>query len=239
MYRLPLVLLAITVGLSACSKNEQSAASNPTSDPAAPPAGQAMAPNTARVLQAQQAAGYTYAEVDLGDGRTAWVAGGPIQIKAGDMVQWRDYSIMENFYARSLDRTFPQIFFVNAWGPVGADAVGVAPHGTPLVGPGMAMPAPMPAPTPNTPMAKWDGATAAGAEMHQGTVRSVKNTGDYSYIEVDRNGTTVWVATTPAAVKAGDKLRWNSDMVMRNFEAKALGRTFDQVVFADHVEVIR
>jgi hypothetical protein len=88
----------------------------------------AAAPNSGKVVQTLQAGGYTYAEVES-SGRKVWIAGSPIQIKAGDIVQWGDYSIMQNFNSKTLNRTFDEILFVNAWGPAGAAPTPVAPHG--------------------------------------------------------------------------------------------------------------
>ncbi|MBC7858429.1 MAG: hypothetical protein H7Z39_06545 [Burkholderiaceae bacterium] len=92
----------------------------------------AAAPNSGKVVQILQAGGYTYAEVESG-GRKVWIAGSPIQVKAGDIVQWGDYSIMQNFNSKTLNRTFDEILFVNAWGPAGAAPTPVAPHGKPPV----------------------------------------------------------------------------------------------------------
>jgi len=88
----------------------------------------AAAPNSGKVVQTLQAGGYTYAEVES-SGRKVWIAGSPIQIKAGDIVQWGDYSIMQNFNSKTLNRTFDEILFVNAWGPAGTAPTPVAPHG--------------------------------------------------------------------------------------------------------------
>lgn len=92
----------------------------------------AAAPNSGKVVQTLQAGGYTYAEVES-SGRKVWIAGSPIQVKAGDIVQWGDYSIMQNFNSKTLNRTFDEILFVNAWGPAGAAPTPVVPHGKPPV----------------------------------------------------------------------------------------------------------
>lgn len=88
-----------------------------------------MALNSGKVLQTLQAGGYTYAEVETG-GKKVWIAGAPIQVKAGESVQWSDYSIMQNFTSKTLGRTFDEILFVNAWGPAGSAPTPVAPHGS-------------------------------------------------------------------------------------------------------------
>lgn len=229
MKRLLLVVLFASIGLAACSKKaEDTAASAPVVAPAAAPAAAAQtaaAPNSGKVLQTLQAGGYTYAEVESG-GKKVWIAGGPIQIKEGDSVQWGDYAEMRNFESKSLGRTFEQILFVNSWGPVGGASAQVAPHGT------------MPANQAGAPAAASAQQANAGSAANQGEVKSVKAAGGYSYLEINQGGTIVWVAAPETDVKAGDKVRWDGGSVMQNFTAKSLGRTFDSIIFAGSVSKI-
>lgn len=176
----------------------------------APPQG----PNVGKVLQVQQAGIYTYAEVDW-RGQRVWVAGSQIDVKPGDEVQWGEFSVMRNFEAKSLGRTFGEILFVSAWGRPGAAPAATPAHGN------------LPAP------AAPGMADASGS----GIVKSVANAGGYSYMEIDRGGSTVWVAATQTPAKPGDRVEWQGGSEMRNFNAKSLGRTFDRVVFAGAVSV--
>lgn len=229
MNRLLLVVLLASIGLAACSKKEvvvvtpgaPLVATAPLAAVAA-----AAAPNTGTVLQTQQAGGYTYAEVDTGGGQKVWIAGGPIQVKPGDSVQWGEYAAMQNFTSKSLGRTFEQILFVNSWGPVGGATAEVAPHGS--------MPANHAAQAPAA--APGGQQLGAGSAANRGEVKSVTAAGGYSYLEVDQGGTVVWVAAPETALKAGDKVRWDGGMIMQNFTAKSLGRTFDNIIFADKVD---
>jgi hypothetical protein len=122
---------------------------------------------------------------------------------------------MQNFTAKSLNKTFPEILFVNRWNPAGAAPVATAPHGT--------FPQP-PAP-------------GSAAMDDAGVVKSVMTGGGYSYIEVDRNGSTVWVAASETPMKPGDKVQWSGGTEMSNFTAKSIGRTFDKIIFASAVNV--
>jgi hypothetical protein len=228
--RVLLVALFASIGLAACSKKEDVAAS---SAPAmATAANAAAAPTSGKVLQTQQAGGYTYAEVETGNGQKVWIAGAPIQVQAGDSVQWGDFALMQNFTSKTLGRTFEQILFVNTWGPVGGASAQVAPHGT--------LPAAQAAQqglglAPAVPAGQQ--AAAAGA-ANQGEVKSVTAAGGYTYLEINQGGNVVWLAAPEVAVKAGDKVQWDGGSVMQNFTAKSLGRTFDSIIFAGQVAKI-
>lgn len=225
------MLLAVVgcVGLSACSPSGEAVAA---SGPQAGVAASALAPNTGRILQILQAAGYTYAELETRDGKV-WIAGSPIEAKQGDIVQWGDHAVMHNFHSKTLNRNFDQILFVNAWGPVGGAPAQMAPHGDPQGNPHAAMPGHPPvAGAPSMP-------AAAGGGGDQGVVKSAVTAGGYTYLEVDQGGSAVWVATTESPLKAGDKVRWEGGSVMANFTAKSLGRTFDQLILAGQVSKVQ
>ncbi|WP_199873464.1 hypothetical protein [Ideonella sp. A 288] len=232
MKRSIVLALAATVCLAACSKGEQAAAPATTAAapaapaPAAAPAAPSVpsqvrslepAPNTGKVMQVQHAGSYTYAEVEGPNGQRAWIAGTVIAVNVGDEVQWGDYSVMRNFTAKSIGRTFDSILFVNSWGKAGAPVVATPVHGS------------MPTPTV---------ADVADAN-NTGVVKSVAVAGGYSYVEVDRGGKVVWVAAMETPMKPGDKVQWQGGAEMRNFNAKSLGRTFDQIVFAQAIAVVR
>ena len=230
MKRSIILALAATLYVSACSKDEQAASAPKAAPggapvataPAAPAAQQAKSleptPNVGKVLQVQQAGSYTYAEVEGQAGQRAWIAGTQINIKVGDAVQWGDYSVMRNFNAKSIGRTFDEILFVNSWGPAGA-----APAATPMHG--------------SLPMPSLPAPGAADADS-KGVVKSVSTGGGYSYIEVDRGGAVVWVAATETPMKPGDKVQWQGGSEMRNFTAKSVGRTFERIIFASSVSVV-
>lgn len=212
--RFPVLLLACAFVLASCSREVQApaaAASAPTANAAAPE------PHGGKVIQAQQAGAYTYAEVEWSPGQRVWIAGTQIDVKPGDEVQWGQFAVMRNFDAKSLGRTFEQILFVSSWG-----RPGVAPAATPVHG--------------SLPMPAAPGAADANGS---GVVKSMANAGGYSYIEVDRGGSTIWVAAMETAMKPGDRIQWQGGSEMRNFNAKSLGRTFDRVIFASAVTVTR
>jgi hypothetical protein len=215
-----LFTLALASAVTACSSNESApAAIAPIAQSVmgAPAAAPAAAANSGKVLQVQNGGGYTYAEVLTTGGTQVWIAGAQLDIKPGAQVQWGDYAVMKNFQAKSLNRNFPEILFVNSWGPVGAAAVATGPHGD----------FPRPAPPGAAPVAD------------SGVLKSVVNGGGYSYLEVDRGGKIVWVAAMQTPMKPGDKVQWQGDTEMSNFTAKSINRTFDKIIFASGVSVVK
>lgn len=216
--------LIMLAGLGACSSKDEAAQSAAPGTMAAVPAeGGSASPNQGRILQLQQAAGYTYAEVRTPAGQTVWMAGGPLQLQVGDTVQWGDYAVMQNFSSKTLGRTFAQILFVNNWGAPGGVGSQVAAHGTlPAHGVHAGVdPAP------------------AGALAGQGLVKHVALAGGYTYLEVAQPEADLWLAAPQAAVKVGEKVAWTGGALMQNFAAKSLGRTFDKIIFVGNFTVIQ
>ena len=82
----------------------------PMGGPGGAPMGAAGAGNSGVVKSATTAGGYTYIEAQQGSG-TIWVAVTETPVKVGDKVTWQGGSVMQNFTARSLNRTFDQIIF--------------------------------------------------------------------------------------------------------------------------------
>lgn len=75
------------------------------------------------------------------------------------------------------------------------------------------------------------------AATQQGTVLSSIDVPPYTYIEVAQGKQTHWLAAPTVAVKKGDRVRYDEDMVMTNFYSKSLRRTFPRISFANRVVV--
>jgi len=104
------------MGLTACSKDKpekQASTTQPAQQQAAPEASlQATppAPVTGKVLETMDAAGYTYLRVAT-DAGEIWVAVNQTGVKVGEDVTFMDGMVMQNFFSKTLDRTFPEIVF--------------------------------------------------------------------------------------------------------------------------------
>jgi hypothetical protein len=90
----------------------------------------------------------------------------------------------------------------------------------------------------NAPSAQPSLATAA----HQATVVKTMEAPGFNttYMELEANGKTFWIASRNTAIKIGNTVRFSPDKVvtMVNFESKALQRTFDKIFFVPEVTVL-
>ena len=105
---------------------------------------------------------------------------------------------------------------------------------------GVALAAPPPGhPTPGQAMDLLmpDKLPSAAELPNQGTVISSMDANDYSYIEVERGGSVVWIAAPKMVIRPGSIVRYENGSVMTNFYSKLLKRTFPSVMFVGSVLV--
>jgi hypothetical protein len=131
--------LVFIIGLTACSKDkpeEQASTPQPVQQQPAPEAGMAAAPApvpvTGKVLETMDAASYTYMNVATDSGEK-WVAVNKTAVQVGEEITYMDGIVMQNFFSRTLDRTFPEIIFSSGLVGKGALPPEMPPAGT---GPG-------------------------------------------------------------------------------------------------------
>jgi len=119
-------ILVLIIGLTACSKDkEQPSTSQQDQAPVAgAPAGLPPAPVTAKVLETMDAAGYTYLNVATDSGEK-WIAVNQAVVEVGQEVTFMDGMVMQNFFSKSLDRTFPEIIFSSGLLNTGATPPGI------------------------------------------------------------------------------------------------------------------
>ena len=58
----------------------------------------------------------------------------------------------------------------------------------------------------------------------------------YSFIRVDENGQSVWLAAPETALEVGQTVEWQGGGQMRNFTSRSLNRVFDAIIFVDRVQ---
>lgn len=71
-----------------------------------------MLTQTGKVLSTINVPSYTYVELSQGQ-KTMWLAAATVAVKKGDVVRFDDGMVMNNFYSKTLKRSFPSIVFVN------------------------------------------------------------------------------------------------------------------------------
>ena len=71
--------------------------------------------------------------------------------------------------------------------------------------------------------------------MHSVKAVETMNVSDYTYINVDENGKTFWIAVPQMEVKKGDALYFTKSMEMKNFKSEALNRTFESILFVEDI----
>jgi hypothetical protein len=70
--------------------------------------------------------------------------------------------------------------------------------------------------------------------------RSVKvvetmDASNYTYINVDENGRTYWIAVPQMEVKVGETFYFSKSMEMKNFKSETLNRTFESILFVEDI----
>ena len=85
-----------------------------------------------KVTDILESGGYTYAEVDTGQGKV-WAAASTTPLKIGGMVSFTTEMPMQNFHSKSMNRDFPMIYFVNDFSTdsssqAGATTAMASPH---------------------------------------------------------------------------------------------------------------
>lgn len=73
----------------------------------------------------------------------------------------------------------------------------------------------------------------------KGRVVETMNAAGYTYLRVDENGSSVWLAVMEVPVKVGDIVEFPDSQPMTGFRSKTLNRTFDAILFVPGIRVER
>jgi len=68
-----------------------------------------------------------------------------------------------------------------------------------------------------------------------GKILTIDNAMGYQYLNIDENGTKLWVAIANAPVKVGDKIGYDKRTIMKNFKSKSLNKEFKEIIFASDI----
>jgi len=171
----------------------------------------AALPNTGKVLEVIDAGAYTYLNVE-NQGEVSWIAGNNVQVNKGDVVSYSKGSNMRNFHSKTLDRTFPEILFTAKIRVESLHPTAASPGGGQIIVP--------------------------EGSAQEGHVLSTMDSGGYTYIKVDQNGQTHWLAAPKVLVKEGDTVRYRDGTEMTNFYSKTLNREFLKLIFLGGLQVV-
>lgn len=75
--------------------------------------------------------------------------------------------------------------------------------------------------------------TAQSAGMRAVKVLETMDASNYTYVKVDENGKTFWIAVSQMDVKEGETLYFSKSMEMKDFKSETLNRTFETILFVD------
>lgn len=73
-------------------------------------------------------------------------------------------------------------------------------------------------------------------DVYEGVVVDTIDGGGYTYLQIDDTKKKYWVAVEGTKVEKGTEVRFTEEMRVKNFQSKALNRTFDEVVFASNLQ---
>jgi len=75
--------------------------------------------------------------------------------------------------------------------------------------------------------------------VRKGKVLQTMDASSYTYVEVEEKGQKLWLAVMKTAVKKGDIVEFPDSPPMINFTSKTLNRTFDKIIFAQGLKVVK
>ncbi len=73
---------------------------------------------------------------------------------------------------------------------------------------------------------------AEGEKIITAKILETMDSGGYTYMQVENNGKSDWVAIPKSSVKKGAEVQFYQGMVMKNFTSKTLNRTFATIIFS-------
>lgn len=97
------ILIAVSLIFSACSKNEEQTKGNKTVDPNQ---------HQATVMEVIQVTDYTYLHVTE-NGKAYWIAAPKAEFKVGEVILYSKSMEMKNFESKELKKTFESILFID------------------------------------------------------------------------------------------------------------------------------
>jgi len=79
---------------------------------------------------------------------------------------------------------------------------------------------------------------APAADIRSGVVVSTAGAGQYTYIEVDEQGQTVWLAANHLELEPGDRIEFAGGVPMTGFHSKELDKTFENLLMVTKIRLV-
>lgn len=77
--------------------------------------------------------------------------------------------------------------------------------------------------------------TKPGPIAHTATVLESMSSMGYTYIRVEEEGKSFWIALPETKVSVGETISFYEQMLMENFTSRSLNRTFDRILFVEAI----
>jgi len=88
---------------------------------------------------------------------------------------------------------------------------------------------------PKTTVPVTQSAQQSEPQLLTGRVAETMNSGGYTYVNLEKDGKSTWVAIPPLKVQVGQELKLRPGMSMGKFTSSTLKRTFDNIIFSPGV----
>jgi len=159
-----------------------------------------------KIVESVKAGGYTYVSLEK-EGKVSWAAmSAPLTAGVGEQLSLKPGMVMKNFASKALNRSFDSIVFTD--GPI--SEAPVKSHNS------------MPG----------EQATPKAEGNLTGKVVETMDAGGYTYLSLEKDGNTTWVALPLTKVSVGQQVEVMPGMPMQKFTSKTLNRTFDRINFS-------
>lgn len=73
----------------------------------------------------------------------------------------------------------------------------------------------------------------------QGKIVEATTAAGYTYMLLEAGGKQFWVAGTQVTAQKGDVVSYVTNVTMQNFTSKTMNKTFDSIIFASSVSVVK
>lgn len=84
-----------------------------------------------------------------------------------------------------------------------------------------------------------EGAASAEQLPRKGKVLSFMNAGGYTYVEVQENKETTWIAGPTTELLKGIWIRYGNGSLQKDFFSKTLNKTFPSIMFVGRIDVAK